>query len=180
MTMSARGRIAEHMLCLADRLDPNFSLWKKALSTGASLLWRTRLNADLPLEEVLADGSYLSRIYPAEKDKRKKRNGLVVRVIEYQLEGVEGAEPLYRLITTLSDAEKYPAGNWQPCQPFPPEDMASWLETVVREILQERIRPRKGRYGPRGVKRKMSGYPIRRSCGPMLRRNPKEMHRKIP
>jgi hypothetical protein len=109
MTMSARGRIAEHMLCLADRLDPNFSLWKKALSTGASLLWRTRLNADLPLEEVLADGSYLSRIYPAEKDKRKKRNGLVVRVIEYQLEGVEGAEPLYRLITTLSDAEKYPA-----------------------------------------------------------------------
>jgi hypothetical protein len=101
--------LREGMLCLADRLYPNFSLWKKALSTGASLLWRMRSNADLPVEEVLGDGSYLSRIYPNEKDKRKKRDGLVVRVIEYQLEGVEGAEPLYRLITTLTDCQKYPA-----------------------------------------------------------------------
>jgi len=101
--------LREGMLCLADRLYPSFSLWQKALSTGASLLWRTRSNADLPVEEVLPDGSYLSRIYPTEKDKRKKRNGLVVRVIEYQLEGVEGAEPLYRLITTLVDCQKYPA-----------------------------------------------------------------------
>jgi hypothetical protein len=101
--------LREGMLCLADRLYPNFSLWKKALSTGAALLWRVRSNADLPVEEVLADGSYLSRIYPTEKDKRKKRKGLVVRVIEYQLEGVEGAEPLYRLITTLTDCQKYPA-----------------------------------------------------------------------
>jgi hypothetical protein len=101
--------LREGMLCLADRLYPNFSLWKKALSTGAALLWRVRSNADLPVEEVLGDGSYLSRIYPNEKDKRKKRDGLVVRVIEYQLEGVEGAEPLYRLITTLTDCQKYPA-----------------------------------------------------------------------
>lgn len=101
--------LREGMLCLADRLYPSFSLWKKALSTGASLLWRTRSNADLPVEEVLPDGSCLSRIYPTLKDKRKKRNGLVVRVIEYQLEGVEGAEPLYRLLTSLMDCEKYPA-----------------------------------------------------------------------
>jgi hypothetical protein len=103
--------LREGMLCLADRLYPSFSLWQKALSTGASLLWRTRSNADLPVEEVLPDGSYLSRIYPTEKDKRKNRNGLVVRVIEYQLEGVEGAEPLYRLITSLMDCQKYPAGE---------------------------------------------------------------------
>ena len=101
--------LREGMLCLADRLYPNFSLWKKALSTGAALLWRTRSNADLPVEEVLADGSYLSRIYPTVKDKRKKRDGLAVRVVEYKLEGVEGAEPLYRLITTLTDCKKYPA-----------------------------------------------------------------------
>jgi len=101
--------LREGMLCLADRLYPNFSLWRKASATGASLLWRARSNADLPVEEVLPDGSYLSRIYPTEKDKRKKRNGRVVRVIEYHLEGVEGAEPLYRLITTLMDASEYPA-----------------------------------------------------------------------
>lgn len=101
--------LEEGMLCLADRLYPSFSLWKKALSTKASLLWRTRSNADLPVEEVLPDGSYFSRIYPTERDKRKKRNGLVVRVIEYRLEGVEDSEPLYRLITNLTDCEKHPA-----------------------------------------------------------------------
>jgi hypothetical protein len=33
----------------------------------------------------------------------------VVRVIEYRLEGVEGAEPLYRLATTILDHERAPA-----------------------------------------------------------------------
>ena len=97
------------MLCLADRLYPNFKLWQKAARAGASLLWRTRSNADLPVEEVLGDGSYLSRIYPSEKDKRKKRAGITVRVIEYTLEGVEGAEPIYRLMTTLLDSARHPA-----------------------------------------------------------------------
>ena len=36
-------------------------------------------------------------------------NGVVVRVIEYRLEGVEGAEPLYRLLTTILDPEQAPA-----------------------------------------------------------------------
>lgn len=111
LTLAAElvGHLDKGMLCLADRLYPCFSLWQKACSTGASLLWRTRSNADLPVEKVLSDGSYLSQIYLTEKDKRKKRNGLVVRVIEYQLEGIKDADPLYRLITTLTDAEKYPA-----------------------------------------------------------------------
>lgn len=97
------------MLCLADRLFSNFKLWQKAAATGAALLWRTRSNADLPVEEVLADGSYLSRIYPSEKAKRQKRGGLTVRVIEYELAGLEGAEPLYRLLTTILDCEQAPA-----------------------------------------------------------------------
>lgn len=103
------GELKPGMLCLADRGFANFKLWKKALATGAALLWRTRSNADLPVEQILSDGSYLSRIYGSDKDKRKKRNGLLVRVIEYKLEGVAEAEPLYRLITTLLDAEAYPA-----------------------------------------------------------------------
>jgi len=36
-------------------------------------------------------------------------DGVIVRVIEYRLEGVEGAEPLYRLVTTLLDHEMAPA-----------------------------------------------------------------------
>jgi hypothetical protein len=33
----------------------------------------------------------------------------VVRAIDYQLEGVDGAEPIYRLVTTILDHEKAPA-----------------------------------------------------------------------
>jgi hypothetical protein len=117
------------MLCLADRLYSNFGLWQKAASSGAALLWRMRSNAQLPVEKVLEDGSYLSRIYPSQKAQRQKRNGLVVRVIEYELEGVEDAEPFYRLITTLLE----------PCQ-APAEELAAlyaqrWeIETLLDEF----------------------------------------------
>lgn len=97
------------MLCLADRQFFGFELWNQARATGAQLLWRIRKNLRLPCERRLADGSYLSRIYPTERDRRHKTNGVVVRVIEYRLEGVAGAEPIYRLITTILDPELAPA-----------------------------------------------------------------------
>jgi Insertion element 4 transposase N-terminal/Transposase DDE domain len=97
------------MLCLADRNFFGFELWKQAQATGADLLWRVKKNMRLACEKRLPDGSYLSRIYPSERDWRHKTNGIVVRVIEYQLDGVVDAEPLYRLVTTILDHEKAPA-----------------------------------------------------------------------
>ena len=101
--------LGKGMLCLADRGFFGFEMWTKAAATGADLLWRVRKNILLPCEKRLPDGSYLSRIYPSPKDQRRKRNGVVVRVIEYRLEGVEGAEPLYRLVTTILDNQRAPA-----------------------------------------------------------------------
>jgi hypothetical protein len=99
------------MLCLADRGFFGFEMWKQAVATGADLLWRVRKNIVLPCQKRLPDGSYLSRIYPTQQDQRRARNGVVVRVIEYRLEGVEGAEPLYRLATTIPDDELAPAAE---------------------------------------------------------------------
>ena len=93
------------MLCLADRNFYGFKLWNQAAATGADLLWRVKTNLRLPCEQRLADGSYLSRVYGSAKDFRRQQNGVVVRVIEYQLEGVAEAEPLYRLITTILDPD---------------------------------------------------------------------------
>ena len=45
----------------------------------------------------------------SRKDQRHNKNGVLVRVIEYRLEGVAGAEPIYRLLTTLLDHEVAPA-----------------------------------------------------------------------
>jgi hypothetical protein len=97
------------MLCLADRYYSGIDLWNQARGTGCDLLWRVNKNRILPREKMLPDGSYLSRIYGCDKDQRKGVNGVVVRVIEYRLEGVEGAEPVYRLMTTVLDHEAAPA-----------------------------------------------------------------------
>jgi len=97
------------MLCLADRLFFGFELWKQALGSGADLLWRVKTNARLPCEKPLADGSYLSTVYPSAKDRRRSRNGILVRVIEYRLHAVPGAEPMYRLVTNILDPKRAPA-----------------------------------------------------------------------
>src|SRR5258708_13989255 len=97
------------MLCMADRFFPSYKLWRMAAKTGADLLWRTRENARLDVEKRLPDGFYLSRIYASTTDRRNRRNGIVVRVIDYRLKDVEGSEPLYRLITTILDHEQAPA-----------------------------------------------------------------------
>src|SRR5689334_4974620 len=75
------------MLCLADRQFFGRALWR------------------------LADGSYLTTVYPSEKDRRHRTGGVRVRVVEYRLEGVADAEPLYRLVTTVLDPAAAPAAE---------------------------------------------------------------------
>jgi len=99
------------MLCLADRQFFGHALWQSGVATGADLLWRVKSNLRLPRATVLADGSYLSVIYPCKKDRRHATNGVRVRVVEYRLEGVADAEPLYRLVTTILDPALAPAAD---------------------------------------------------------------------
>jgi hypothetical protein len=100
--------LQKDMLCLADRFFPGYQLWRKAAQTGAELLWRVRQNARLEVDKRLSDGSYLSRIYPSTSDRRNQRKAIVVRVIEYRLQDVPDAEPIYRLITTILDPKLAP------------------------------------------------------------------------
>ena len=109
LAKAALSALRKGMLCLADRNFFGFSLWVQARSTGADLLWRIKINARLPRDQPLVDGSYLSRIYASDKDRRHQRNGVTVRVIEYRLQGVTDAEPIYRLLTTLLDPAQAPA-----------------------------------------------------------------------
>ena len=104
-------RLGKGMLCLADRNFFGFALWQQAQGTGAELLWRMKKNMRMACEQRLPDGSYLSHVYPSERDWRHKTNGIAVRVIDYRLEGIEGAEPIYRLATTVLNPDKAPASE---------------------------------------------------------------------
>ena len=99
------------MLCLADRAFAGFELWciwlprPEPICCGGAV----RRNQVLPCCERLPDGSYLSRLYASPKQRRHDEGGQVVRVIDYRLEGIVDAEPLYRLVTTLLDPVAAPA-----------------------------------------------------------------------
>lgn len=97
------------MLCIADRYYLGFELWKQARQTGADLLWRARKDLILKSTKKLKDGSYLSVLYPSLKDRKNETNGIPVRIIDYKLEGIPGAESTYRLVTSILEAENVPA-----------------------------------------------------------------------
>jgi hypothetical protein len=106
--------LGKGMLCMADRLFLCHRLWTKARANGADLLWRASKSFPLPVHEHLPDGSYRSALFPNTSDRRRGRNGIPVRVIEYQLPGLAGAEPLYRLVTSILDPEQAPAQEMAP------------------------------------------------------------------
>ncbi len=88
--------LCEGMLALADRNFFSYAMWNLARANGADLLWRIKKNTRLICEERLPD-------------RRHKTGGVKVRVIDYHLDGVADAEPIYRLVTTILDHEKAPA-----------------------------------------------------------------------
>jgi hypothetical protein len=94
------------MLCLADRYFPGHALWKQALQTGAQLVWRVRENIRFPVEELLPDGSRLSRFYSRWNRGKPQGEGIPVRVIEYE---VLGGEERICLITSALDERTAPA-----------------------------------------------------------------------
>jgi len=99
------GLLKKGMLCLADRSFYGFGLWQEARAGGSDLLWRVKIGMELPRIKELPDGSYLSLVYPPRRSRDWEAHGATVRVVEYELEGVDGAEPFYRLLTTLLDPE---------------------------------------------------------------------------
>ena len=65
----------------------------------------------LPVERMLPDGSYLSRIYPSFNDRRARRKGIRVRVVRYTHddEGRAGQGEETCLITTVLDPRELSA-----------------------------------------------------------------------
>jgi IS4 transposase len=103
------------VLLLADRLFVGAELWQAMAATGADLVWRVKCGKGaptLPVDQVLSDGSWLSRIY-ARSDRHQRRHPIMVRVIEYALTdpGRRTSTDRYRLVTTIGDPTQAPAAD---------------------------------------------------------------------
>ena len=103
------AHLSAGMLCLADRGFNGFEHWEQARATGAQLLWRCGVARNLPVEQMLADGSYLSTIRPTGVSVEEARaRAITVRVIDYTLPNMPDGQPHYRLMTTLLDDKAAP------------------------------------------------------------------------
>ena len=96
--------LADHLL-LGDRADGNYPAVQAIRERNAHALLRLSRLAKFEVSKRLADGSFLTHIYPSWRDKRLERHGIEVRIIRYRL----GRGKATRLLTTLLDAKAAPA-----------------------------------------------------------------------
>ena len=78
------------MLALADRGLFSIELWRQAKASGAHLLWRVRTGQGspaLPMDRMLADGSWHSRLgVVSDRSHQRRRQPIVVRVVDYTID----------------------------------------------------------------------------------------------
>ena len=99
------------MLLLWDRNFLTHACVTGVYAQGAQLLARVSSGRVFEPLQRLSDGSYLAKLYPCYADRRRDRNGRVVRIIDYTLNDPQrpGAGQPHRLLTTLLDPELDPA-----------------------------------------------------------------------
>jgi hypothetical protein len=102
------GALSADMLLLADCDFYSFKLWNLACQSAAKLVWQIKASLQLPIEQTLPDGSYLSTIY--NSTDRTRAHGQRVRVVEYALSDPHGQEQEnYRILTNLLEPKQAPA-----------------------------------------------------------------------
>jgi len=97
-------RLTPGMLVLADRGFCGFPLWKRAVATGADLLWRAMANMKPRYLETLTDGSWLAELR-ASGNAGRHGEPLTIRVIDYTIDDGRPNEQSYRLFTTILDPD---------------------------------------------------------------------------
>ena len=104
------GKLQPGDLLLADRNFLSHGLLAEVLAAGGHVLWRAKSDVDLPVLEVLPDGTWLSRIADPAVSRRKGASGedipgIIVRVIEYSVTSEDGSETseTFTLVTDLLD-----------------------------------------------------------------------------
>ena len=111
MVAGLLGHLEPGMLLLLDRAFFSYDRWRLLKGRGVNLLARVVRSMILRPVRVLADGSYLAKVYRNDSDRRNDRDGIVVRVIRYALDDPQrvGHGEEHVPITDLLDETAHPA-----------------------------------------------------------------------
>src|SRR5581483_5536542 len=105
------GHLQAGMLLMWDRGFLSYRRVARVIQRNAHLL--AQVKKDLILKPIcdLGDRSYLAKLYRNSHDRKRDRDGIVVRVLDYELNDPTrtGHRKRHRLITTLVDAKLDPA-----------------------------------------------------------------------
>ena len=112
LTEPLLDRLEPGMLLTADRGFFSYALWRRAIGTGADLLWRVRTDRSAPKPthvEDLPDGSWLAQLRGLTPAAERRQEPMLVRVIDYTVEDGRENPTTYRLFTTLTDPDEVTA-----------------------------------------------------------------------
>ena len=112
LTVPLLDRLEPGMLLTADRGFFSYALWRKAIGTGADLLWRVRTDKAGPKPthlEDLPDGSWLSHLRCATPAAARREEPMLIRVVDYTIDDGRENPTSYRLVTTLTDPDEVTA-----------------------------------------------------------------------
>ncbi len=112
LTEPLLDRLAPGMLLTADRGFFSYALWRKAIGTGADLLWRVRTDRSGPKPthvDDLPDGSWLAHLRRTTPAAARREEPMLVRVIDYTIDDGRDNPTSYRLFTTLTDPDEVTA-----------------------------------------------------------------------
>ena len=124
------------MLLMWDRGLHSYAMVEATVSKGCEYLGFIPCNVKFLNETQLEDGSYVSWVYPSGKLRKKGFKPIQVRVIEYIIEHPErpGAQIRYRLITSLLEAEKFPA-HLLACEYNQPWEVENTIDEMKVHLL---------------------------------------------
>jgi len=150
--------LTKGMLVMWDRGLHAFALLKKVRNTGAHVLARVPANVKPLLERILPDGSYLAWISPSAGGRKRRGEGILVRILCYTIDAPtgKGHKQTYRLMTTLTDPLRYPAKELALLYHERWEEEGTLDELETHPLAHQPLRSRK----PLGVVQELYGVLI--------------------
>jgi hypothetical protein len=151
-------RLGAGVLLLMDRGLSYFEPIRLVKAQQSQVLARVKTEQrTLPVEKVLADGSYLSHIYASSNDRRDGEEGIAVRVIRYTHDDLQrdGCGEETCLITTLLDPADLSAREGVQLYPWRWEEESTLAE--IKGTLLENQQPLLRSKTPELVKQELYG-----------------------